>query len=109
MNEINFEIIKYEISSSLRKSIPDINNIWLFGSRARGDNKPDSDFDIFFTVNGKQPLFQYDQQARLALYPLTLSYNIPFDVFSAYNKNFQQCDNETSPIYDTIKTEGVLI
>ncbi len=57
--------------------------IWLFGSRARGDNRPDSDWDIIILVdkelNYKQqekifdPIFDYGIEIGQVFMPLIYS------------------------------------
>lgn len=46
-----------KIPVGLQRVIADVFNpvdIWLFGSRARGDNRPDSDWDIVVVVEDSQ-------------------------------------------------------
>lgn len=48
----------------------------LFGSRARGLEKKNSDYDIGVLTDGKMGIFQYDRKAEL--------YNILYDTFSSH-------------------------
>lgn len=45
----DYQILK-EFSDKVRQQFPDA-KIWAFGSRARGDAQPDSDFDICVVVD----------------------------------------------------------
>ena len=49
MEIIDCQILK-EFSVRVRQQFPDT-QIWAFGSRARGDAQPDSDFDICVVVD----------------------------------------------------------
>ncbi len=54
MNEREvIEKIKEVILDECKKAGVEVVKIILFGSRARGDAKPDSDFDVYVVVNGK--------------------------------------------------------
>ena len=47
-----------------RQILPKGSNLWLYGSRARGDNRPDSDWDLIVLVDKeKQQLQDFNQYA----------------------------------------------
>ncbi|WP_051960209.1 nucleotidyltransferase family protein [Devosia riboflavina] len=53
-------IARDELLTSLRRLRPDlerdgVTHMSLFGSRARGDHRPDSDIDLMIEVNDDQP------------------------------------------------------
>ena len=44
--------------------IPADGQLWLYGSRARGDNRPDSDWDLLVLVDKKaQPMQDFEHYA----------------------------------------------
>lgn len=45
---------------------------YLFGSRARGDYRPDSDWDIVILINGKTVTSEIENKFRDALYSIEL-------------------------------------
>jgi predicted nucleotidyltransferase len=56
---------KQDILNRLRENAPalrarGVTHAALFGSRARGDNRPDSDTDIMIEVDPKAPMSVYD-------------------------------------------------
>lgn len=60
----------------LREALP-ADAIYLFGSRARGDASPDSDFDFLVVVNDSPlPRFKREQQAFRALCGLGVSKDV---------------------------------
>jgi uncharacterized protein len=56
---VDKDITKYKFIERL-KSLSFIDEIWLFGSRARGDNTERSDIDLAI-VCGKQPNFDWQK------------------------------------------------
>ena len=47
-----------------KQILPKGSNLWLYGSRARGDYRPDSDWDLIVLVDkDKQQLQDFDQYA----------------------------------------------
>lgn len=51
-----------QIRSMARKILPSGSQLWLYGSRARGDFRPDSDWDLIVLVDKeKQQLQDFNQ------------------------------------------------
>lgn len=50
--------------------------IWLFGSRARGDHSDASDFDLLVVVEGSPDVWALAGEMRWALRPLRASFDI---------------------------------
>ena len=47
-----------------KQILPEGSNLWLYGSRARGDNRPDSDWDLLVLLDkDKQQLQDFDAYA----------------------------------------------
>ncbi len=54
--------ITQRIQSMGKQILPEGSNLWLYGSRARGDNRADSDWDLIVLVNqDKQQLQDFDR------------------------------------------------
>ena len=79
----------------------------LFGSRARGDEHPDSDWDILILVNSKTDL-DYEKIFRHKLYEIELELEEAFSI-TVYNKNEWKSKYWMTPLYQSIAREGFRI
>jgi predicted nucleotidyltransferase len=78
--------------------------VWLFGSRARGDNRPDSDWDILIVVDDDTP----DE----ALDPVRLWYvgrdaGLVADVIADRVSDLRACEDVVTTIPYEVKREGI--
>ena len=76
MNPPNDDLIGDVVRRIVQAAQPD--KIILFGSRARGDARPDSDIDILVIQNSTEPGYRRDAALYLALAGL----NAPVDVIT---------------------------
>lgn len=79
----------------------------LYGSRARGDERPDSDWDLLILVNSKADL-DYEMVFRHKLFDLELDLEESFSV-TVYNKNEWKLRHWVTPLYQNIAREGLRI
>lgn len=96
------------ISQLIRKSIRSIDpnaEVILYGSRARGDERTDSDWDILILTDYAINL-QIERNFRDKLYDLELETGEPFSVF-AYSKNDWQTKQRITPFYQNVIQEGI--
>lgn len=91
MDDLNLKII---VDLVLRYYHP--NRIILFGSRARGDHRPDSDYDICVEID------EYDNRMPVHMYDENINLNIDF----VFIKNL---DKRGYKLLEHIRTEGVLL
>lgn len=80
--------------------------IWLFGSRARGAHRRDSDFDILVVL--PDSLGAQARDYRYALEPL-LGSGLPCDVLPCSASDFEQAKKEPGTIAHAAVTEGRLL
>ncbi|MGH7125516.1 MAG: nucleotidyltransferase domain-containing protein [Stellaceae bacterium] len=80
--------------------------VWLFGSRARGDHRRDSDFDILLVL--PDSLGARARDYRHALEPL-LGSGLPCDVLPCCVSDFEQAKREPGTIVHAAVTEGRLL
>ena len=82
-------------------------DIILYGSRARGDERPDSDWDILVLTDYSVDL-KTERKFRDKLYDLELETGEPLSIF-VYSKNDWQIKQRITPFYENVTQEGVRI
>ncbi len=98
------------ISKLIRNSISSIDpkaEVILYGSRARGDERNDSDWDILILTDYSINL-QNEREFRDKLYDLELETGEQFSVFT-YSKNDWQTKQRITPFFQNVTQEGILI
>lgn len=80
--------------------------VYLFGSKARGDSKPDSDWDILILVNESRVTNDIEDKFREDLYDLELDSGQVISTF-VYPKDYWQNSLIYSPLYDNVKREAI--
>jgi uncharacterized protein len=96
------------ITSRIREEIISIHpkaQVILFGSRARGDAKKDSDWDVLILVDS-QVTTDIERAFRYKLFDLELETGEVFSTF-IHNKKTWNTRHKITPFYSTIKKEGV--
>lgn len=84
--------------------------IILYGSRARGDNKPDSDWDILIIVNKKKVSNQFEDEITFPLYKIEWDTgNIISPIVINKNTWQNQNQNYVPPFFESIQKEGILL
>lgn len=99
---------KKDIISRIKKNIKEIDSqaeIILFGSRARGDARKDSDWDLLILTD--YPVsFQDEQRFRHHLFDLELELGEAFSTF-VYSKSEWEMKHAVTPLYQNVVKEGV--
>jgi uncharacterized protein len=93
------------ISSAIHKQDPSA-KAFLFGSRARGDNRPDSDWDILILVDNLNVTNEIEDKFRDDLYNIELESGQIISAF-IYPKIYWQKKLKFSPLYKMVKKEGI--
>ena len=97
-----------QISILIKQAIGRIDSkaeIILYGSRAKGNERPDSDWDVLILTNYPVDIFK-ERQFRNALYDLELETGEPFSVF-VYSKNDWDTKQIITPFYANVTKEGI--
>ena len=81
--------------------------VYLFGSRARQDYRPDSDWD-FFVVTSREDYRRFEDKILDVSYDLMLKYGELFQII-AYPKSSWEAGRSPSPLYDNIRKEGIVL
>jgi predicted nucleotidyltransferase len=103
MTEIESHIIK-----RIREEIKTIDSkakVILFGSRARGDAKNDSDWDILILIDTPVNV-DVERAFRYKLFDLELETGEVFSTF-VHNEKIWNTKHKVTPFYRSIKKEGV--
>ena len=99
------DVILDTITRAIHKQDPSA-QAFLFGSRARGDNRSDSDWDILILIDSKYVTNEIEDKFRDDLYNLELETGQIISTF-IYSKNYWQKKLRFSPLYKSIKKEGI--
>jgi len=102
---------KKHIIQLIRQKVNEIDKtaeVILYGSRARGDNKPDSDWDVMILLNRKNVDKKTEQTFRHNLLYIELEIGVPISVF-VYSKSDWEGKYSMTPLFRRIKKEGILI
>jgi predicted nucleotidyltransferase len=102
---MSHDVILNDISSAIYRHDPSA-QAFLFGSRARGDNRPDSDWDILILIDSKNITNEIEDKFRDDLYNIELESGQIIST-SIYSKKYWQNTLRFSPLYKAIKKEGI--
>ncbi|GAB1454153.1 hypothetical protein MASR2M47_42090 [Draconibacterium sp.] len=96
------------IAKLIKENISDIGptaQVILYGSRARGDEKAESDWDLLILTDYPVNL-EKERQFRNHLYDLELETGEPFSLF-AYSKNDWDTKQNVTSFYFNVNRDGV--
>lgn len=80
----------------------------MFGSHARGEAQIDSDWDILILLDSLHVTRQMEKEYREELFEVELEIGEPISTF-VYSKQDWESRHSITPLYKSIKREGVLI
>jgi predicted nucleotidyltransferase len=78
----------------------------LYGSRARGDADPESDYDLLILTEGKVSLAREDDFRR-ELFPLELKTGAVITVILVSKKAWKSAIYSAMPFYQNVRRDGV--
>lgn len=81
---------------------------YLFGSRARGNNRPDSDWDVLILIDSNQITNEIEDKFRDGLYDLELESGQIISTF-IYSKNYWKNILKYSPLFKNVNKEGIIL
>ena len=99
-----------QIATRIRTEIKRIDpkaKVILFGSRARGDAKRDSDWDLLILIDS-QDIREKEDLFRDKIYDLELETGEIISLFVYNNKDWTS-RHKITPLYKSIKKEGVVL
>ena len=99
--------IRQKIRSKAKALVPEGSEVWLYGSRARGDNQPESDWDILILLDKERvSLDDYDNVS----YPLReLGWELGEDINTVLYtyKNWES--QQFTPVYKSVTEDRVVL
>ncbi len=102
---MNSNIIISRIKESIRSKDPKA-EAFLFGSRARGEEKPDSDWDILILVESEKVTNEIEDKFRDELYDIEFDSGQIISTF-IYSKNQWNSSLRFSPLYQNVELDGI--
>jgi predicted nucleotidyltransferase len=99
-----------QIRSLIREYVNSVDSkaeVILYGSRARGDERADSDWDILILTDYPVDLAT-EEKFRDKLYDLELEIDEPLSVF-IYSKNEWKRRQRITPFYRNVNKEGIAL
>jgi uncharacterized protein len=99
--------IMNQISTGIHEKDPHA-EVYLFGSRARGDFRLESDWDILILVDDKKVTNQLEDKFRDVLYDIELESGQIISTF-IYPKEYWQNTLIYSQLYKNVALEGILL
>jgi predicted nucleotidyltransferase len=82
--------------------------VFLFGSRARGDNRKDSDWDILVLSPREKITFDYEKDLHDPIFDVELESGEVITLL-VYSKSDFQHKNSVSPLFKNVLNEGIRI
>jgi predicted nucleotidyltransferase len=107
-DQAEIEMIKEIISVTLKSEGIDTFQVYLFGSRARGDFSPHSDYDILI-VSKKQPGIKEKIKLFTRLRRLLAAKRYNVDIIIKSNDEVNYYKNKIGHIVRSALKEGILI
>ena len=104
MQEQAVNVIREELEKRKIKVI----KIVLFGSRARGNFKDDSDWDLFVEVD-KDLSFQEKQEALIRIYRKLARFQDSYEIIIQSEKKYEKFKNYIGIISYDVDKEGVIL
>ncbi len=90
------------------ESIDPSAEVILYGSRARGDVEPDSDYDLLILIYGKVDLKREDAFRR-QLFPIEIETGAVLTVILLSKKDWNSALYGAMPFYQNIERDGVIL
>lgn len=102
---MNSNIIISRIKNSIHSKDPNA-EAFLFGSRARGDAREDSDWDILILVDSEKVTLEIEDKFRDELFDIELDSGQIISTF-IYPKTLWNSMRNISPLYENVETDGI--
>lgn len=99
--------MQHKIVEAIEKVAPG-SDIYLFGSRARGDERPDSDWDVLVLVDREKVSFAFENEILNAVYDVSLETGELVSPIVKTKNNWLE-KRGFIPLYENITRDGILL
>jgi predicted nucleotidyltransferase len=99
--------ILQRIKTGISEIDPDA-KVFLYGSRARGDNRQDSDWDILVITPKEKITFEYESELRDPIYDIELEIGQVISLL-VYSELDWKTRMPYSPLFSNVQEEGIRI
>ncbi|HMV80634.1 MAG TPA: nucleotidyltransferase domain-containing protein [Leptospiraceae bacterium] len=107
LSEKEWEVIQLYKNYLLKNYSENIKNFYLFGSKARGDFREDSDIDILITLNDYN--WRLGDEIRRVGYELDEEIDSKFSILVCSDSEFGNWMNKRYQFVENVMKEGVAI
>ena len=97
-----------QLKDALQKLLPSGSHAYLYGSQARGDARPDSDWDILVLSSKPQLTFQEEEAFMDHICDLMIETGQAIQLF-AYGKQDWHQHHSITPFYKNVEQEGIVL
>ena len=102
----DIELLK-RCKAAIKGIVPDA-EIILYGSRARGQAHPDSDYDLLVLTDEEADL-DMEEEIRSAIFDLQLEYDVLLSVFAYNREQWSSPLYRAMPFHNNIDREGISV
>jgi predicted nucleotidyltransferase len=107
MTQEKLAIILRKLNSALKRLLGErLEAVYLYGSHARGDARPDSDIDILVVIRGDFNYFNIARKVSRYTAKLSLEYET---VISCVYVNKDNYEHRRTPLLLNVRREGILV
>lgn len=106
LNESEKKLLR-DLKGVIARFVPDAQVI-LYGSAARGEREPESDYDVL-VLSGRKLSSKEDELMDSAIYDLQLNRGVVLSVMFYSETEWKNPIVRQSPYYDNVTSEGVLV
>ena len=107
MSEENLAIILKKLNRALKRLLGErLEAVYLYGSHARGDARPDSDIDVLIVIKGDFNYFDMAQKVSRHTAKLSLEYET---VISCVYVTQEDYEHRRTPLLLNVRREGVAV
>ena len=107
MSEENLAIILKKLNRALKRLLGErLEAVYLYGSHARGDARPDSDIDVLVVIKGDFNYFDMVQKVSRHTAKLSLEYET---VISCVYVTQEDYEHRRTPLLLNVRREGIAV